>query len=155
MIIRKATSKDTEKILDLWQELMDFHKDMCKNDFGLVKNAKSIMKKHLVENLRKKTSIILVAEDKILVSFCFARTDKWPPVYKNRRYCYIDTAYTKKAYRNKGLMKKMILKIKTYYKGRGISDVILDVYHSNEIGTKSWKNIGFNALTNRLIKKIL
>ncbi|MBD3164813.1 GNAT family N-acetyltransferase [Candidatus Woesearchaeota archaeon] len=156
MKIRKATSKDTEKILKLWQELMDYHSNLDKTYFHMAKNAREVMKKHLRLNLGKRGSLIMAAEDKgIIVAFCFARMEKLPPVYENRNYCFIDTAYTKKEYRNKSIMKEMIQRIEKYYGGKGIKNIVLDAFHLNEKGVASWKKIGFDNLTDVLIKKIL
>ncbi len=142
--IEKARIKDIPRLLELWQELMDFHKEIEQTHFELKRNAKSIMKKWFLKNILKKNSILLKATiGKKVVGYVLAFVDKFPPVYKKDKYVYVSDGYVMEEYRSRGIMKEMMFEVTEFYRSRGMGELWLRCFSKNKLAVHAWEGIGF------------
>ena len=85
-VIRKAVSEDLPAVIDLWTELMDFHRDIDPLFTRSAEAADNFLK-YLGENMDADDSELFVAEvSGKLVGYVMANVSKYPPVFVQERY---------------------------------------------------------------------
>jgi ribosomal protein S18 acetylase RimI-like enzyme len=141
--IRKATAKDVPAILELWKELMDFHKKLdsfwTRTDSGHKRFAE-----FLKEHINSNDACALVATDgKQLVGFCLIRISNYPPVLKKRQYGELTNIAVTKKYRRYSIGQKLVKKVRQWCVKRGISRIEARYSTENQIAAGFWAKVGF------------
>lgn len=153
--IRNAKLKDLQDLLNLWQGLMDYHKNLDKKAFSLKKNAKSMMKSFFIKNIKSKNSIVLIAEDKsVPVGYLMGFIQKQPPVYENDKYGFLSDAFVKEEYRSKGTMRTMVKKAEKFFKNKKLKTLSAKIFAGNKKAIKAWNKIGFKEGAKLIFKTI-
>ena len=153
--IRKAKLSNIQKLLSLWQGLMDYHKNLDKKAFTLKKNAKSLMESFFIKNIKNKNSIVLIAEDNSTpVGYLMGFIQKQPPVYEEDKFGYLSDAFIKEGYRSRGIMKKMVKQAEGFFKNKKLKTLSGRVFVGNKKGLKAWNKIGFKVGAFNIFKKI-
>ena len=84
--IRKATQEDTRAIVELWKELMGFHKERDRH-FTRSADGHKRFAEFVSGRIAHKASSILVAEQQDeIIGYCLATISKYPPVYEHQEY---------------------------------------------------------------------
>ena len=154
-MIRKATSRDVARIIELWKELMEYHQHMDAEAFKLKKNAESLFKNYLIKKIKDKKSIVLVAENESqTIAYLIGYIHNEPPIYVNEVFGYVSDGYVRKKYRGTGIMSKMIDDVSKFFKKQNVKELSAKVFIRNEKGLGAWKNIGFKIGSYNIFKKI-
>ncbi len=137
-MIREATLDDTESIVDLWEEMMDFH--IQKSSIYEIKtNARETYKFYLKKILKNQESIVLVCEiENKVVGYIIAEESLLPPVYKEEKVgTVVEIGITEK-YRNKGIGEKLLEKTEKWFVSKDINTIECVISDFNEISKGFW-----------------
>ena len=103
MEIRKATLKDVDKIVELWNQFQDDHDEIVISKSPELKeyvkrksDAKESYKKHITNNLFENKGVIFLAVDDGIIGFTFGWIKDEIPIYEIEKYGLIGDFYVKK-----------------------------------------------------------
>jgi GNAT superfamily N-acetyltransferase len=129
---------------------MEHHKDIDYR-FPMAENAPSLYQKHVGDLMKAENAHVMVAlGGNQVVGFAVLHVNQYPPVFKQDNYGMIDDMAVKAKYRRKGIGRKMLDAIYTWFKARNIKRVELSVVARNKAGYSFWKKNGFKDFTHRL-----
>ena len=150
-MIREANTEDIPIIVDLWQEMMDFHIE--KSDLYQMKpDARNIYSKYLKDVLKSPDYVTLVFEDnnKVL-GYITATESNDPPVYEGIAGLILELSVTEK-HRNKGIGEELVSSIEKYFKNKGIKRIECMVSDFNEVSKGFWFKHGYNPYNIMCVK---
>ncbi len=145
LTIRKAAPDDMDAIVNLWQELMDFHRRLDIH-FSLSPDSHVRFKEFISHHIRSDASCVLVAEEetKAVVGYCLAALARHPPVFDMRDYGILfDLAVTERC-RRQGIGEQLYRAAEAWFTGRGIHRIEVQVAVSNEVSAAFWWKMDFN-----------
>jgi len=150
MEIIPATDTHVPEIVEVWQEFMDFHKDIDPR-FPLKQDAPLIWEKHLRDLMKSDNALVLIAleKDKV-VGFSISLIDRHPPIFERETYGFIASMGVKSSYRRKEIGEEMFRKITEWFESRNIDKIELTVTARNQVGYSFWKKHGFQDYTHVL-----
>ena len=154
MRVRAAQMGDVDAIRELWKEFFDFH---GKNDsfFTRSDDGHEHFGRFFQSCIDKDNYRVIVATaDGQVVGYGIAVINQRPPVYKNRRYGYVQDIAVTADYRRRGLGEQMYMDMTDWFDKEGVDCVELYVAASNEVSQLFWGKMGFQALMKRLRKDI-
>jgi ribosomal protein S18 acetylase RimI-like enzyme len=152
-MIREANKKDMDKIVDLWQEMMDFH--IKRSDLYQMKpDACEIYSNYLSDVLISPEYIVLVyeVENKILGYLIATESDE-PPVYEGTVGLILEISVAEK-HRNMGIGEKLVAEIEKYFISKEINRIECMVSDFNEVSKSFWFKNGYKPY-NLMCFKIL
>jgi len=153
--VRTATKSDLPDLIDLWRGLMDYHQQLDPKLFPLKKNAKSIIKKFFIKNIKRNNALVLIAKDKTNpIGYLMGFIRDYPPVYVEDKIGYLSDGFIISDYRKKGIMKRMISQAKTFFKNKKMKHIYLRSDTINQSGWKSWEKIGFKEECKEMYLKL-
>ena len=141
--IRQAVMEDVPAIVELWKELMDFHKEL---DVFFSRSAigHEGFADFITGHISSETSYVFVAEaDKNLVGYCLAIIEKYPPVLEIQEYGLVqDLAVTGK-YRRSEIGERLFKEARGWFSEKGVRRIETRVAKSNKLSTAFWAKMGF------------
>jgi ribosomal protein S18 acetylase RimI-like enzyme len=150
--IRKGKIADKYQIVDLWHEMVEYHKKITDMDLEMVKEAPDLFMKYYCNHVRSRNKLAIVAEDNgTIFGYLFGSIQKRPPVMKTTHHAFISDMAVTAHYRKKGIGSKIVNEFLNWSKEKGMKYVILNVAQDNGIGISFWENAGF--ATKILIKR--
>lgn len=152
MIIRKATSKDFEKLKEIKKE---FYLWECKQDKKLCpKFADRNLGIRLGKNLRQNNVIFFIAiENGEILGYSGAEIEKNMPCYKEKLKGHLFNLYVRPEYRKKGIAKSLIKKVLLWFKKNKIKEIELYTGANNHKAQNLYKKSGFEEHYIRMLKK--
>jgi N-acetylglutamate synthase-like GNAT family acetyltransferase len=143
LIIRQATVEDVPSILEIWKELMDFHKELdplySRSATGHEKFAE-----HLVKYIQGDESCVFAAIDgEDLVGYCMATISMYPPVLEKQEYGEIDNIVVTERYRRSRIGESLLGEVRKWYREKGIDRMEAKVSKFNRVSTSFWAKMGF------------
>ena len=106
--IRKATIKDVPAIVELWKELMDFHKKLDPI-FTRAKSGHEKVSEYLTQHIDGNDFCVFVAVDgKNPVGYCLIKISDYPPMFEKQQYVELSNMAVTQKYRHRGIGKKLI-----------------------------------------------
>jgi ribosomal protein S18 acetylase RimI-like enzyme len=150
--VRKAACADTKVIVALWKEMVRLHSRFDRR-LEMKRGAEKQFARWIKENLGKKDSLVLVAEDEgKVVGFCLAIMAKNPPVKSEREYGLIsDLAVTQRS-RRRGIGTLLVEKALAWFANNGSWHVQLSAAHYNPLAQDFWRKLGFTDFMDVLWK---
>ncbi len=150
-MIREATIKDMSAIIDLWEEMMNFHIE--KSDLYLMRpNARNIYTNYLKNVLRNPDYIKLVFEDEEeVLAYLIATESSDPPVFEGRVGIILELSVAPKN-RNKGIGEKLLADIEEYFNDKGIKRIECMVSYFNEVSKGFWSKNGYEPYNVMCVK---
>ena len=147
-IVRKGRLKDADGVLVLWNEFIEYHKNISSDFFELRDDAPDMFDKYYCRHVRSRRKIALVAErDGEIVGYLLGLHAKRPPVFKNTDYGFVsDLAVTKKM-RSKGVGRALMDEFEKWAVDRKLDSISLSVLAANKIGQKFYKKQGYKIMT--------
>jgi len=141
--IRKAAMEDVPAIVEIWKELMDFHKGLDAF-FSRSATGHERFAEFLTSNMEKEDSCVLVAADGVnLVGYCQATISNYPPVLVRKKYVEIfDMAVTEK-YQRQGIGRMIIDALCRWYADKDVDRIELKYLTANKSAEEFWKKMGF------------
>ncbi|MFB0563558.1 MAG: GNAT family N-acetyltransferase [Candidatus Lokiarchaeia archaeon] len=143
MEIVRATFSHVSGIVELWKELMDFHKNID-SFFSRREDGHINFEKYVKELIESDDSLVLAALDEgHVVAYSISQISEYPPVFQIEKYGHIWDMAVKSDYRRKGIGGRMLAKILEWFEQRKINRIELRVVPKNQIGYSFWKKQGF------------
>jgi ribosomal protein S18 acetylase RimI-like enzyme len=140
---RQAIEKDIPRVVELWEEFIDFHKDRD-SFFSRAKEGPENFGKFVGQNLRKQDAIVYVAEkDGVVIGHILATIQNYPPVFEIERYGLINDLAVSSAYRRNGIGRHLFVLAKKWLVKKGINRIEIEVAIANEVSTSFWKKMSF------------
>jgi len=141
--IRKAVMEDVPAIIEIWKELMDFHKELDAI-FSRSATGHERFAEFLTSNMEKEDSCVLVAADcEHIVGYCQACISNYPPVLIKEKYVEIfDMAVTKK-YQRQGIGRMIIDALRRWYADKDVGRIELKYLTANKSAGEFWTKMGF------------
>ena len=141
--IREAAMEDVPAIIEIWKELMDFHKELDAI-FSRSATGHERFAEFLTSNMEKEGSCVLVAADcEHIVGYCQACISNYPPVLIKEKYVEIfDMAVTKK-YQRQGIGRMIIDALRRWYADKDVDRIELKYLTANKSAEEFWTKMGF------------
>jgi ribosomal protein S18 acetylase RimI-like enzyme len=145
MQIRTSVSNDIPRILGLWKEFMDFHKERDPAFTRSVTGHEGF-RSFVEENMKSETAQVLVADaGNSLVGYCLARITERPPVFEDRRYGQILDLAVAAPRRRGGVGEALLGEALKWFQKQRISRVDVAVSTANEVASAFWEKHGFKT----------
>jgi ribosomal protein S18 acetylase RimI-like enzyme len=142
-MIREATKDDINPIINLWQEMMDFHIQRSAL-YEMKPDARNIYAGYIKDILKSPDYVVLVyeIEDKV-VGYLTATESDDPPVYKKSTGIISELSVTE-AHRNKGIGEELLREIEKIFQIYGIKRIECMVSDFNEVSKSFWHKNGYD-----------
>jgi len=136
-MIRDAVKEDLNPIIDLWQEMMDFHIEKS-HLYQIKPDAEKIYSEYLKDVLKSPDYVTLVFEhENKVLGYLIATESSDPPVYEGIAGLILELAVTEN-HRNKGIGEELVSSIEKYFENKGIKRIECMVSDFNEISKGFW-----------------
>jgi len=141
--IREAAMEDVPAIIEIWKELMDFHKELDAI-FSRSATGHEGFAEFVTSNMEKEDSCVLVAADgEHIVGYCQAGISNYPPVLIKEKYVEIfDMAVTEK-YQRQGIGRMIIDALSRWYSDKEVDRIELKYLTTNKSAEEFWTKMGF------------
>lgn len=150
-MIREATKDDMESIVNLWQELMDFHIERS-DLYQMKSNARELYSDYLKDVLINPDYITLVFEnEKGILGYLVATESNDPPIYEGTVGIVMELSVTQE-HRNKGIGEKLLTYIEKKFLEKGIGRMECMVSDFNEISKGFWHKNGYEPYNLMCVK---
>jgi len=152
MNIREATIEDVPKMVELWLELMNFHKDHHLV-FLAKENAEPLIEEDIqirIEN--PKCCFFLAFFEDQLAGFisCSVRIVQNIMVYNKRGY--VAETVVSQEFRGQGIGALLFERAQEWFEKKGADHIELQVSLKNSSAMNFWGNQGFEGTTQHMVK---
>jgi len=153
-VIRKAVSEDLPAVIELWTELMDFHRDIDPL-FTRSAIAADNFLKYVGESMETDDSELFVADvSGKLVGYLLANVSKYPPVFVQERYGEISDAAVTASFRRQGIGEALVAAAAHWFREKGLTRMEMRLLNTNPVSTAFWEKMGFVPYMTTLYKDI-
>ena len=156
MMVRvvEATNEHVPDIVELWKQLMDFHKKL--DTFFTPRETGAVnFERHIRNCIPALDSRVFVALGKNkVIGYALCTVLKHPPVFQIESYGYIHDMMVAPSYRKQGCAKKLLAAMIHWYTAQGINRVELSVSVKNTYGIAFWRHCGFQEYLFVMYKQI-
>jgi len=141
-----ATLEDVEKMVPLWESLMQFHIELDES-FVTCQHASEIWKEFVSNNIQNPDNkVVLIAKNEgNVVGYIMGEISERPPVYEKKIIGNIWDIYVSEESRGKKVGKGLYDMIEAWFKVRNVKRIELNVATSNPQALEFWKNMGFDS----------
>jgi GNAT superfamily N-acetyltransferase len=152
--IRKAGQRDIPAMVELWKEMMDFHKERDKF-FTLRAGTDKKWFKFITGHISSTKSTVLVAEHNgRLVGHCLTFISEYPPVLTTKRYGVFQEIAVTADYRRSGIGQRLVEEMLKWFRKRRITRLEVRVSVFNEISTAFWRKMEFKPYLETLCREV-
>lgn len=153
VVLRQATLEDIPAIIELWKEMIDFHR---RRDpfFTRAVDGDDVFAKYVEKNISSETACVYVAIiGGTIVGYCQGKLEKHPPVLVQTDYGQILDFAISADYRRSGLGERLCRAIQGWFVLKGVHRI--EVRHSefNETASNFWAKMGFKPYLKTLFKE--
>ncbi len=142
-LIRTATLKDVEIIIQLWKEMMKYHSEMSPL-FYLAEDSEKYYRMYLVNSLNNPEVLYTVSEnDGFPSGYARGSIVNRAPIFEKRRIGMINEIFVLPQFRNSGLGSELTKSLTKWFNTKGIEYIELEVAWENKAGIEFWKRLGF------------
>jgi GNAT superfamily N-acetyltransferase len=139
--IRKATIEDLSILYEFEQGVLKAERPMDKT----LKISKTYY--YDIPNLISESNVELVIAEinGVIVGCGYARIKQARDCFQFDQFSYLGFMFTKEEYRGKGVNKMIMNYLYDWSLSRGIYEVRLEVYPSNNVAIKAYEKVGMHA----------
>ncbi len=153
--VRKARIEDAEKVAELALKLVKSHVGFDRLLYSLDAKAKKYYLGYFKKNLKKRNSLLAVAEsNKKLVGYALAGIEKRPPIYKTKKQCMLFDLFVEKCFRGKGVSRQLFQKVLEFANARKVKALQLKTDEKNSQAIKVYKKFGFKERSKTMSMKV-
>lgn len=153
--IRTAGNNDLDQLVDLWLQLMDYHKDQARVFKINPGNQRPGISKILKTKLENKSTRIFVALVKSeMAGFIICSYNQGSPAFELNRKGYIAETLVSENYRGLEIGSQLYETAENWLIANKVDHIQLQVSMLNSRGKKFWNNQGFEAVTQVMNKTI-
>jgi len=148
--IRRARQEDLEAVLDLWQEMMDYHARLDVR-FQPAADGREYFRPAVQEWMADDTWRVLVAvADGQVVGYIIGRVAENPPVFEMRHFGYVTDICVAPDWRGTGVGRRLFAALRNWLRHRGLTVVQLNAAACNPTSQAFWRKMGFQDFLDRL-----
>jgi ribosomal protein S18 acetylase RimI-like enzyme len=148
--VRRATPQDEEAVLQLWQEMMDYHAHLDPR-FQPSPDGKEHFHAALKEWMDDDSRCVLVAvADGEVIGYIIGRLAENPPVFALRRFGYVTDICVAPPWRRLGVGRKLFAALQEWFRQQGLTVVQLNVAALNPTSQAFWRAMGFQDFLNQM-----
>jgi len=137
-MIREACVDDIPSIVDLWEEMMNFHIQKS-SMYDIKPDAREIYAFYLKKVIKSHESIVLVCEiENKVVGYIMSEESLLPPVYKEENVGTVVEICITEKYQNKGIGEKLLEKTEKWFISKDITTIECVISDFNEISKGFW-----------------
>lgn len=152
--IRKAVENDVPFMVELWKEMMDFHKERDQV-FTRTATGHEDWTEFITGHISKEDSCVLVAEcDGRIVGHCLAFITESPPVLATKQYGLFQDIAVTANYRRCGVGEELVKEMLKWFRNHNIERIEVKVSVHNELSTAFWRKMGFSTYLETLYCEI-
>jgi GNAT superfamily N-acetyltransferase len=152
--VRSACKTDIPAMVELWKEMMDFHKERDQLFTRTATGHKNWIK-FIAGHMESESSRVLVAEcDGLLVGHCLAFIEEYPPVVTANRYGKFQEIVVAADYRRCGVGERLVKKMLKWFAEQGMKRIEVRVSVYNKLSTAFWRKMGFTPYIETLFLEI-
>ena len=141
--IREANERDVLGMVELWKELMDFHRRLD-SIFTVRAQADERFAEFVGGNIASDDACVLVAEeDGSVVGYCQVKILEYPPVLEMARYGHIQDLAIRQECRRRGIGAGLVRAARQWFSRKGIHRIEVRYSARNALAEAFWKNTGF------------
>jgi L-amino acid N-acyltransferase YncA len=142
--IRKGRLADGPAVVEMWQELIDYHSDKFCYDMAMVDEAPDIWLKWYNTHVRSGKRLALVAEfDGRLVGYLTASIESRAELFKRNVKVHIYDTYVVEELRGQGIGTAMMDELNRWVKDKGVDQITVYISSENENGLAFWHASGY------------
>ena len=152
--IREAVERDVPAMVELWKELMDFHKE---RDQVFTRTATGYEGwiDFITGHISNENSCVLAAEcDDQIVGHCLAFITENPPVITTKCYGLFQELAITANHRRCGAGEELVKEMLKWFRDRDIERIEVKVSVHNELSTAFWRKMGFSTYLETLCLEI-
>lgn len=150
IIIRRATLEDLEAVLDLWQEMMDYHARLDRR-FQPAEDGRDHFREVVQEWMVDDTWHVLVAEvGGEVIGYVIGRVAENPPVFDMRYFGYVTDICVAADWRRMGVGRRLFLALCDWFRRRGLTVIQLNAAAFNPVSQAFWREMGFRDFLERM-----
>ena len=153
--IRLATTSDIPTIMDLWSDLMAFHKPF-NSFFELRSDAEEKFQSYLHSNIQnnEKAHVFVAIRNNLVIGYMMGVILNAPPVFKIDQVGEIMDAFVAVDYRRQNIGEHLFNALKTWFQMKKVDRIDVNIAVGNPLSSKFWAKMGFNPLLHHLYQKI-
>ncbi|MBU7032124.1 MAG: GNAT family N-acetyltransferase [Theionarchaea archaeon] len=141
--IEPATHEHVCDILEIWKELMDFHKALdplfSRSSSGHIHMGTYIH--DLID--QEDTQVYVAIQEGTVVGYAISQIRQRPPVFEESTYGIISDLAVTASCRRKGIGGALVDAMFEWFRRQGVERIELQVASRNEVAYSFWKKHGF------------
>jgi GNAT superfamily N-acetyltransferase len=153
--IRKAREGDVGAVVELWKELMDFHKavdPVFTRRRGGHKAFAEYLRKEYIGGDRRCAWVAQAGEE--VVGLCMGVIEDYPPLLVLKQYGLLEVMAVTKRWRGKGIGTKLLRRARKWFCEKGMSRVEVRYSTVNELAAGFYAKIGFRPYLKTLFLEV-
>jgi ribosomal protein S18 acetylase RimI-like enzyme len=148
--VRQAKEQDLEAVLELWQEMMNYHAQLDERLTPLPDAGD-----HFRQTLRgwmaqRERRVLVAVADHEIVGYAIGAILENSPIYALPRSGHVSDICVAPAWRRRGLGHRLFAGLRTWFRQRGVQTVQLHVASRNPAARAFWQDIGFVTVLERM-----
>jgi ribosomal protein S18 acetylase RimI-like enzyme len=148
--VRRVAAHDLEAVLDLWEEMMNYHARLDRR-FQPTVDAREAFRETLQQWAADESKRVLVAEQQgNVVGYIIGHLAENPPIFELRHYAHVSDICVMPDCRRRGVGRKLFSALRNWLRGQGLSVVQLSVAGRNTVSQAFWREMGFEDFTHKL-----
>jgi len=150
VLTRRATSGDTESIVELWREMWDFNAALDPR-MAASPVANPVQRTWIEGHLESERSLVLVAQDgRDLVGYALATILENPPIVLNQFYGYVSELSVTASRRRSGVGTLLLDGVHAWFRTKGLPYAEVTAAVRNQVSRGFWRRQGYSDFVERL-----
>ncbi len=141
--IRRGASADLNRIVELWQESLEFHMALDSR-FNFAPDAARYWSELIVERLDDSHWCILVAEkENSVIAFIMGYVQEMGPIYREKQRGFITDIAVTETQRHKGIGSQLCGEAIKWFREQGATVIEVSSAITNSVSQAFWRKMGF------------
>ncbi len=145
--IRTATEEDIDSLKTMWDEFMEYHRQIRKDAYTLADGAMDKIEQRFKTYIEANDKLVLVVCDdqENSTGFAVARVETSPGVFSVGDKARITDFYLRPEIRGQNVGTHLAQSIAEWAHNQGAEKIYMSIDAGNEAGEKFWKALGFTC----------